>query len=127
MKLKNIIFKPHNPLKIFLSGVVVLAILLGWLGLYIYRISGSYALDLSRPGYDSAQPDINYTSENDRLRVKIDGVIDQNFVKEVDQAFDYYLRQTVEEPFAERAISDETLGITAPTDQAAPVELETGN
>lgn len=109
------IFRPTrqfcSPLKLFLFGAILLALALGALGLYIYRASGSYALDLSRPGYRSAQPNINYVPENDRLRVKADGPIDRNFAKEVNAAFDYYLRQTSEQPFAKRAISDETLGI----------------
>ncbi|MDO4870500.1 MAG: hypothetical protein Q3996_00155 [Candidatus Saccharibacteria bacterium] len=125
MNFRNKLSISYNPLKIFLCGATLLALILGALGLYIYRASGSYALDLSRPGYSSAQSDINYTSENDRLRVKSDGVINLDFIKEVDRALDYYLRQTVDEPFADRAMSDETLGIIAPAEQAPTVKLET--
>lgn len=100
-----------NPFALFLLGAVLIAGLLGALGLYIYRKNGSYALDLSRPDYKPARQDIRYTAENDRIRVNREGKVDKKFAEEVNESLQKYLEQISQEAFAERAISDEALGI----------------
>lgn len=103
--------RPINPLAVFLIGSVVVASLLAGLGLYIYRKSGAYAVDLSRPDYKSSRKEIHHTSDNERLKVSKDGKINQQLVDEVNKSFVFYLKEISEEAFTERAISDGALGL----------------
>lgn len=103
--------KPINPLAVFLIGSVVVAGLLAGLGLYIYRKSGAYAVDLSRPDYKSSRKEIHHTSDNERLKVTKDGKVDQQLADEVNKSFEFYLKEISEDAFAERAMSDGALGL----------------
>lgn len=103
--------KPTNPLAVFLIGSVFVAGLLAGLGLYIYRKSGAYAVDLSRPDYQSSRKEIHHTSDNERLKVTKDGKVDQQLADEVNNSFQFYLKEISEDAFAERAMSDGALGL----------------
>lgn len=100
-----------NKFAIFLGLAVLTAMLLGGLGLYIYRKSGAYALDLSRPDYQKNRKDVKQMSEFDRLRVEKDGKVDQALVEQVDKSIEFYLNEVGSGAFTERAISDEALGL----------------
>jgi hypothetical protein len=103
--------KPSNPLAIFLIGAVVIATVLAGLGLYIYRVSGAYAVDLSRPDYKTSRQEIHHTSENERLKVSKDGKVNQQLVDEINESFKFYLKEISEEAFSERAMSDGAFGL----------------
>lgn len=111
--------RPFNKFILFLFGAMIVASCLAGLGLYIYRINGSYALDLSRPDYNDQRQEIRHTPDNDRLKVSKDGKVDHGLVEELNKSFEFYLKELNSEPFTERAISDEALGLSA---VPAPVE-----
>lgn len=100
-----------NRFAIFLLVAILLAGLWGVVGLMIYRKNGSYAVDLSRPAYRKAHRNIHYDTDHDRPKITKDGQPDQAFKQAVQAGFEYYLKQIDKEAFAERAISDEALGL----------------
>lgn len=116
--------KSNNPLAVFLIGSVVVAMLLSGLGLYLYRRSGAYAVDLSRPDYKTSRQEIHHTSENERLKVSKDGKVNQQLVDEINESFKFYLKEISEEAFSERAVSDGAFGLPSmePTPLSAPTE-----
>ena len=100
-----------NPLAVFLVGAVIVASLLAGLGLYIYRKSGAYAVDLSPADYQTNRTAIHHTSENESPKVTTDGAVNRQLVNEVDASFKFYLQEISEEAFSERAGRDAALGL----------------
>lgn len=100
-----------NPFGLFLSLAVLITLILGAIGLYIYRKTGAYSLDLSRPGYQKIHKNIKYAPDSERLKINKEGVVDQALMDQVEAYFEHYIEQINNEAFAERSISDQALGL----------------
>ncbi len=99
-----------NNFGLFVLIVLIITSILAGISLYVYRKSGAYSLDLSRPGYQKLRQDI----KKDKTLKDIDltGQIDQDFIDHVNQKFDYYQTNTKANlVFNAQVLSDQSLGV----------------
>lgn len=103
----------RRPLIVFVSGSIVIAIMLVFVSMALYVSSGAAQLDLSRPGYKSVQDKID-RSDTFKSFPASGEVTD----KTIDDFLELYIRQI--EPvsgidvFNPEALSEQALGIDAP-------------
>jgi hypothetical protein len=97
----------HN-LKIMVALSLILSFVLLGFGLWLYQSSGTYLLDLSRPGY---QPEVETTDTKDDWSFSPSGELKAEDV----ESFNFHLDQKLNKlkdanAFSEEALSDESLG-----------------
>ena len=96
---------------IMMAGAILVSIFLVYVAMSLYRSSGTYQLDLSRPGYDDARQEA--TREREVFNgFASDGTINKQTLDEFNELY----RQKAEEAlsidaFSGDALSDKTLSL----------------
>ena len=98
---------PFNRFFIFLSLAILLATILGTIGLKIYDLSDAASLDLSRPGYQKVRTETN--KSQDSPTISPDGQVDTKFKLEVESAVAYHRGLVGANAFSEAPLLDENL------------------
>ncbi len=95
---------------------IALSLVLVSVSLWLYNTSGAAQLDLSRPGYQSVRDQVG--QDTDFEGYASSGVIDEAALDEFRKLYDEQLeRATAVESFGGSVMSNEALGIDAPTAQ----------
>ena len=98
----------------FVSGSIVIAVILVSVSMALYASSGAAQLDLSRPGYKSVQSKVDQTSGMFKS-FSSDGQVNKKVVEEFEAM---YGRQTKSvdgaDTLSSNALDDQALGIDAP-------------
>ena len=100
-------------LVIFIAGSIGIALLLVALSLALYVSSGAAQLDLSRPGYQSVQSQV----ENGETfkGFPSTGAVDEKAISQFNKLFDEQVKQvTGTDAFNPEVLSNQALGIDAP-------------
>ena len=106
----------RRPLIVFISGSIVIAILLVFVSMALYVSSGAAQLDLSRPGYKSVQDKID-RSDTFKSFPATGSVTD----KTIEDFLELYNRQTKSvsgtDAFNPETLSEQTLEIDSPANE----------
>lgn len=101
---------------IMIAGSVVIALVLVTVSLQLYFSSGTAQLDLSRPGYRSVRDQIRSDATFDGFPAT--GAIDESALKNFKELYEKRAKDaTSTDAFGSDVLSEQTLGIDAPTDQ----------
>ena len=93
---------------------IIVALLLVSVSLWLYNSSGAAQLDLSRPGYQSVREQAKQSK--DFTGFPSTGALDKEALDEFRRLYDEQLREaTAVESFGGDVMSDEALGIGAPS------------
>ena len=104
---------PHGGRNLAILGLAatLIALITSGISLYLYHSSGDIYLDRSRPGYlpeekedDDADDDYTFSDTG-----AIDGAILEDYLRHLDHTIEG--PKAISAPFAEKSISDDTLGI----------------
>lgn len=95
----------------FISGVVLLAVVLTIISIAIYYITGAYRLDLSRPEYESRRSEI-VEADKETDEFKAQGAVDEESLNEFLKLYDKETTPILKtKPFTNDVLGDEELGI----------------
>lgn len=104
-------YKARLPL--FIAGSIGIALLLVLVSMALYLSSGAAQLDLSRPGYQSVQNQVEKTETFKGFPAT--GSIDEKALDQFQKLFDEQAKQvTTVDAFNPEVLSDQALGIDAP-------------
>ena len=108
-----------NQLVVFVSGSIVVALILVVVSMALYASSGAAQLDLSRPGYQSVQDKVDRTDTFQSFSAN--GPVNSD---DLDEFEELYIDQTrtvkTTQVFSGSALGEKTRGIDAP----APLPAE---
>jgi hypothetical protein len=98
---------------IFVSGSIVVAILLVLVSMALYASSGAAQLDLSRPGYKSVQNKVDQTDTFESFPET--GSVNKSTLDQFQKIYDRQSKQVDNsDAFSSSALGDQALGIDAP-------------
>lgn len=104
-------------------GATAIAIATTSVSLFIYRASGDIYLDRSRPGFmpDESEAATD-TPAGDNYQFSDSGKLDANTLSEYLTEFNQVINSAtdIKDPYSASALSDESLGITAPSQDSSP-------
>jgi hypothetical protein len=104
----------RHSIVVFVSGSIVIALLLVTISMALYASSGAAQLDLSRPGYKSVQSKVDQSSGRFES-FSSDGQVNKKVVEEFETM---YKKQTKSvdsaNTLSSSALDDQALGIDAP-------------
>lgn len=98
----------RQPLVGLVVGSVVVAFITTSISLYMYNISDTALLDLSRPGYEAVRADLDPV---DNLSFPDDGVITSETIEAFDELYQKQLNKTKSNPFKSDALSNASLNL----------------
>jgi len=100
-------------LVIFIGSSIVIAFLLVLVSMTLYITSGAAELDLSRPGYQSVQGQVERSDTFKSFPAS--GAVDAATIDEFQRLFDEQVKQvTAVDVFNPDVLTDQALGIDAP-------------
>lgn len=99
---------------LFISGSVIIAFLLVLVSMALYNSSGAAQLDLSRPGYQSVQ---NQVDSKDKFEsFPATGAVTDNVLDQFIKLFDRQVKPVSNtDAFSPAALEDQALSIDAPS------------
>lgn len=112
----------RNKLVLFISGSIVVALLLVAVAMALYASSGAAQLDLSRPGYKAVQDKVDKTDTFKSFSAS--GSVDDKTLDQFRKLYDEQVqRVTTSDAFNPDVLSDQALGID---DSSTPTDASTG-
>lgn len=125
MKIINWI-KSHQ-LVMFLFGACVLTVASTVAGLVIYKVSGAYKFDLSRPGYEDVREDIKDDDDN-TMPFPTNGVLDPDAIQDFRDRYHRITdRLNKMNDYDAEVLSDENLGLVSEESSAENPEESVEN
>ena len=105
--------QPHGGRNLAILGLTaaLIALTTSGISLYLYHASGDIYLDRSRPGY-LPEKDEQSTGETEYIFSDTGDLTEdvlEEFITHLDETIDH--AKSITSPFAEKSISDDTLGI----------------
>ena len=98
---------------LFVSGSILIAIVLVMVSLALYASSGAAQLDLSRPGYKSVQSKIDQTRSFESFPAS--GPVNRKVMEDFEKSFERQIKSVDStDAFSPDALEDQSLGIDAP-------------
>lgn len=96
----------RQPIFGLVAMAVVIAFITTSVALYVYNISDTALLDLSRPGYEDARAEIDPV---DKTSFSSSGVITAETIDEFNELYQAQLNKTKSNPFKSDALSNPSL------------------
>lgn len=98
---------------LFVSGSIIIALLLVVVSLALYASSGAAQLDLSRPGYKSVQSQVDQAGSFESFSAS--GPVNRKVIEEFEKSFEKQIKSVDgTDVFSPSTLDDQTLGIDAP-------------
>ena len=106
--------KPQYRLAVLIAGTISIALAFAAVGLFLYNVSGTAQLDLSRPGFEGVSEIVDRNSGTYK-EFPSSGAIDQEALDEFDRLYSEHLDiMKNAQAFEGDPLSPESLGIQAP-------------
>ena len=99
---------------VFVGSSIIIAVILVMVSMALYASSGAAQLDLSRPGYQAVQ---NQVEQADRFKsFPASGTVDDKTIEQFKKLYEEQVRQvTAVDAFNPDVLGEQALGIGSPT------------
>lgn len=104
----------HHKLALFVSGSIFIAFILVMVSMALYNSSGAAQLDISRPGYRSAQNKVDQSDNFESFPAT--GSVEKKTIDQFQKLYDKQTKQVGNsDAFSSSAMDDQVLGIDDPS------------